>query len=37
MEQFEVRRLCGGGLMDAGSYPFHCSMHPKITGTMIVV
>jgi plastocyanin len=27
----------GGGLLEPGTYPFHCSIHPEITGTMIVV
>jgi plastocyanin len=27
----------GAGFLDPGTYPFHCSIHPEITGTMIVV
>jgi plastocyanin len=27
----------GGVFLDPGTYPFHCSIHPEITGTMIVV
>lgn len=25
------------GLLDPGTYPFYCSIHPEMTGTMIVV
>jgi plastocyanin len=27
----------GGGFLDPGPHPFHCSIHPEMTGTMIVV
>lgn len=27
----------GAGFLDPGTYPFHCSIHPEITGTMIVI
>jgi plastocyanin len=25
------------GFLEPGAYPFHCSIHPKMTGTMIVL
>ena len=27
----------GAGFLDPGTYPFHCSIHPQITGVMIVI
>jgi plastocyanin len=27
----------GGDFLDPGPHPFHCSIHPEMTGTMIVV
>ena len=27
----------GAGFLDPGTYAFHCSIHPQITGVMIVI